>query len=57
MQGDLDSANSWADTFNDLPPDQALMWLEEPQVTLGTYPVNQGTWNRSLPGDPNFGCP
>ncbi len=33
MQGDLESASGWADTFNDLPPDRSLMWLEEPQVT------------------------
>ncbi len=33
------------------------MWSRRAGGHLGTYPVNQGTWNRSLPGDPNFGCP
>jgi LuxR family transcriptional regulator, maltose regulon positive regulatory protein len=33
LQGDLEGAGRWADAFTDLPPDQPLMWLEEPQVT------------------------
>jgi len=33
LQGDLDGASRWADTFTDPPPDQPLVWLEEPQVT------------------------
>ena len=33
LQGDLDGAGRWADAFNDLPPDQPMVWLEEPQVT------------------------
>jgi LuxR family transcriptional regulator, maltose regulon positive regulatory protein len=33
LQGDLESARNWVDTFADPPPDMALMWLEEPQVT------------------------
>ena len=33
MQGDLGSARHWAGTFSDPPPDQPLMFLEEPQVT------------------------
>ena len=33
MQGDLESARRWAGTFSDLPPDQPLMFLEEPQVS------------------------
>ena len=33
MQGDLESARRWAGTFSDPPPDQPLMFLEEPQVT------------------------
>ncbi len=33
MQGDLEGAGRWADTFTGPPPDQALFWLEEPQVT------------------------
>ena len=33
LQGDLEDASRWVDTFSDLPPDVPLMWLEEPQVT------------------------
>jgi LuxR family maltose regulon positive regulatory protein len=33
MQGDREGAGRWADTFHNPPPDQPLMWLEEPQVT------------------------
>jgi len=32
LQGDLECASQWADTFTGLPPDQPLLWLEEPQV-------------------------
>ncbi len=32
MQGDLESARRWVGTFNDPPPDQPLLFLEEPQV-------------------------
>ncbi len=33
LQGDLEGAGRWVDTFIDPPPDRALFWLEEPQVT------------------------
>ncbi len=33
LQGNLEGASRWADGFTDLPPDQPLMWLEEPQIT------------------------
>ncbi len=33
LQGDLEGAGRWVDTLTDPPPDQPLMWLEEPQVT------------------------
>jgi LuxR family maltose regulon positive regulatory protein len=33
LQGDLEGAGRWVDTLTDLPPDQPLMWLEEPQVS------------------------
>ena len=33
MQGNLEGAGNWAEAFTGPPPDQALMWLEEPQVT------------------------
>ncbi len=32
LQGDLDGAGQWADSFSELPPDQPLIWLIEPQV-------------------------
>jgi LuxR family maltose regulon positive regulatory protein len=43
LQGDLEGAGQWADTFTDPPPDQALMWLEEPQVTRARILVARGT--------------
>ena len=33
LQGDLESACAWVHTFTGPPPDMALMFLEEPQVT------------------------
>jgi LuxR family maltose regulon positive regulatory protein len=42
LQGDLEGAGNWADTFNDLPPDQPLLWLEEPQVTRARILVTRG---------------
>jgi LuxR family transcriptional regulator, maltose regulon positive regulatory protein len=33
LQGDVDDAGRWADAYNAPPPDQPLIWLEEPQVT------------------------
>lgn len=34
MQADLERAGRWVDTYStDLPADQPLLWLEEPQVT------------------------
>ena len=33
LQGDLDGAGNWVDTITGPPPDQAMLWLEEPQVT------------------------
>ena len=41
-QGDLEGAGRWADTFTDLPLDQPLMWLEEPQVTRARVLVARG---------------
>jgi len=43
MQGDLDGAGQWVDSFNDLPPDQTLLWLEEPQVTRVRILLGRGT--------------
>jgi LuxR family maltose regulon positive regulatory protein len=33
LQGDLEGAGRWADTFTNPPLDRTLLWLEEPQVT------------------------
>ena len=33
LQGDMEGAGRWVDTFSDPPPDRPLLWLEEPQVT------------------------
>ena len=43
LQGDLEGAGRWADTFTDSPPDQPLIWLEEPQVTRVHILVSRGT--------------
>ena len=42
LQGDLESAGRWADTFSDPPPDQPLLWLEEPQMTRARVLVARG---------------
>ena len=42
MQGDLEGAGRWVDSFTDLPPDQALIWLEEPQVTRARILLARG---------------
>jgi LuxR family transcriptional regulator, maltose regulon positive regulatory protein len=43
MQGNVDAAGGWADSLTGLPPDHALMWLEEPQVTRARILVSRGT--------------
>ena len=43
MQGDLVSARLWVDTFNSLPPDQPVIWLEEPQVTRARILIVSGS--------------
>jgi LuxR family maltose regulon positive regulatory protein len=44
MQGsNLEPAGRWADTFTDPPPDEALLWLEEPQMTRVRVLVARGT--------------
>jgi LuxR family maltose regulon positive regulatory protein len=43
LQGDLEGAGRWADTFTDLPQDQSLMWLEEPQVTRARVLAARGS--------------
>jgi LuxR family transcriptional regulator, maltose regulon positive regulatory protein len=43
LQGDPEGAGRWTDTFTDLPQDQSLMWLEEPQVTRARVLVARGS--------------
>jgi len=42
MQWDLERAGQWVDTLTDPPPDQPLLWLEEPQVTRVRVLVARG---------------
>jgi LuxR family maltose regulon positive regulatory protein len=42
LQGDLEGAGWWVDTFTDPPPDQPLLWLDEPQVTRVRVLVARG---------------
>jgi LuxR family transcriptional regulator, maltose regulon positive regulatory protein len=42
MQGDIEKAGRWVDTLIDPPPNQPLMWLEEPQVTRVRILVDRG---------------
>ena len=43
LQGDLDGAARWVDTYTNPPPDRALLWLEEPQVTRVRVLLARGT--------------
>ena len=43
LQGDVEGAGQWADSFSSLPPDQPLIWLEEPQVTRIRVLLARGT--------------
>ena len=43
LQGDLEGAHRWVDTFSDPPPNQPIIWLEEPQVTRARILVASGT--------------
>jgi LuxR family maltose regulon positive regulatory protein len=43
LQGDLEGAHRWVDTFSDPPPNQPVIWLEEPQVTRAHVLVASGT--------------
>jgi ATP/maltotriose-dependent transcriptional regulator MalT len=42
LQGDLEGAGRWVDTFTDPPQDQPLLWLDEPQVTRARILVARG---------------
>jgi LuxR family maltose regulon positive regulatory protein len=42
LQGDLERAGRWADTFTNPPLDRTLLWLEEPQVTRVRVLVARG---------------
>jgi LuxR family transcriptional regulator, maltose regulon positive regulatory protein len=43
LQGDLEGAGLWVDTLSGPPPDMALLWLEEPQVTRARILVARGS--------------
>jgi LuxR family transcriptional regulator, maltose regulon positive regulatory protein len=43
MQGDREGASQWAETFTSPPPDQPLIWFNEPQVTRVRVLVTRGT--------------
>jgi LuxR family maltose regulon positive regulatory protein len=43
MQGDLEGAGRWVDTYSGPPPDMALLLLEEPQVTRVRILVARGS--------------
>ncbi len=43
LKGDLEGAGAWVDTFTGPPPDQPLLWLEEPQVTRARILLARGT--------------
>ncbi len=42
LQGDLEGAGRWVDTFTDPPGDQPLLWLDEPQATRVRILVARG---------------
>jgi LuxR family transcriptional regulator, maltose regulon positive regulatory protein len=42
LQGDLEGAGTWVDSISSPPPDMALFWLEEPQVTRARILVIRG---------------
>jgi LuxR family maltose regulon positive regulatory protein len=42
LQGDLEGAGHRVDTITDLPPDQPLLWFEEPQMTWARVLVARG---------------
>ena len=43
LQGDLEGALRWVNTFSDPPPNQPVIWLEEPQVTRARVLIASGT--------------
>jgi ATP/maltotriose-dependent transcriptional regulator MalT len=45
LQGDLEGAGKWVDTLTDPPPDMALLWLEEPQLTRARILLTRGAEN------------
>jgi LuxR family transcriptional regulator, maltose regulon positive regulatory protein len=42
IQGEIEKAGRWVDTLTDPPPNQPLIWLEEPQVTRARILVTRG---------------
>ena len=45
LQGDIEGAGRWADTFTNPPPDQSLIWFEEPQVNRARILIARGGGN------------
>jgi LuxR family maltose regulon positive regulatory protein len=43
MQGDVEGPGQWVDTFTELPTNQPLIFLEEPQVTRARVLIARGT--------------
>jgi LuxR family maltose regulon positive regulatory protein len=43
LQGDLEAASAWAHSFDAPPPDRALLWLDEPQLTRARVLLARGT--------------
>ncbi len=42
LQGDLEGARRWVESFSSPPPDQPIIWLEEPQVTRARVLLARG---------------
>ena len=57
LEGDLEGARRWVDTFSGPPPDQPIVWLEEPQVTRAHIMVASGTDVDLRLALQYFGCP
>ena len=57
LQGDLEGARRWVETFSSPPPDQPIIWLEEPQVTRARILLARGAESDLQHGAANFGCP
>jgi LuxR family maltose regulon positive regulatory protein len=43
LQGNMEGASQWVDTFTDPPPDVPIIWLEEPHITRARILIARGT--------------